>query len=87
MEKLGVKVDLYGGTRHSTVTAMGEYFSKEDLKSASGNTSKAFERYFQAERSKAKKLTAKYKEITANQQIINDSKVVDFKQDTENIKK
>jgi len=86
--ELGVSgVDLYGGTRHTTTTAMGEFFSKEDLRSATGNVSKAFERYFQADRSKAQKVSAKIKEITSNQRIINGKKVVDLKQHSENTNK
>jgi len=47
--ELGVNgVDLYGGTRHSTVTAAGEHFTPEQIKQATGHaTNKAFERYFQ----------------------------------------
>jgi len=47
---LGVQgVDLYGGTRHSTVTALGEHFSPEEIMgNGSGHTTnKAFARYFQ----------------------------------------
>jgi integrase len=46
---LGVKdVDLYGGTRHSTVTALGEKLSPEQIRAGTlHSTSKAFERYFQ----------------------------------------
>jgi integrase len=45
---LGIEsVDLYGGTRHSTVISLGELFTPEQLKQASmHNTNKAFERYF-----------------------------------------
>jgi hypothetical protein len=48
---LGVKgVDLYGGTRHSTVTALGEKLSPEQIKAGTlHSTNKAFERYFQGE--------------------------------------
>lgn len=51
---LGVDgVDLYGGTRHSTVTALSNQFSREEIKEygTGHDTSKAFERYFQAETS------------------------------------
>ncbi|MGD8387353.1 MAG: hypothetical protein PVG49_09425, partial [Desulfobacteraceae bacterium] len=47
---LGIKdVDLYGGTRHSTVTALGERFTPEEIMGdGSGHTTnKAFARYFQ----------------------------------------
>lgn len=40
-------VDLYGGTRHSTVIHLGQWFTPEELKAASfHSTNKAFERYF-----------------------------------------
>ena len=44
-------VDLYGGTRHSSTTAMAAIFSKEELKThgTRHGTNKAFERYCQAE--------------------------------------
>ncbi|MEW6291007.1 MAG: hypothetical protein AB1545_14265 [Thermodesulfobacteriota bacterium] len=56
---LGIEgVDLYGGTRHSTVTALSRYFSRDEIKEhATGHdTSKAFERYMQAEASKSLKM-------------------------------
>lgn len=45
---LGIRdVDLYGGTRHSTVIALGSEFTPEQLKAASfHSTNRAFERYF-----------------------------------------
>jgi integrase len=44
-------VDLYAGTRHSTVTALGEYFTADDLReSGTFHASEAFERYFQVRR-------------------------------------
>ena len=45
---LGIEgVDLYGGTRHSTVVHLGQHFTPEQLKAASfHSTNKAFERYF-----------------------------------------
>jgi len=50
-ENLGITdVDLYGGTRHSTVKYLRQYFSFEEIKIASmHSTNKAFERYFQFE--------------------------------------
>jgi len=49
-ENLGVKgVDLYGGTRHSSATALREFLSPEQIKLGTmHSTNKAFERYFQA---------------------------------------
>jgi hypothetical protein len=48
-EKLGIKgLDLYGGTRHTTTTALAKKTGKENAKKASGHeTNKAFERYCQ----------------------------------------
>ena len=46
---LGVEdVDMYGGLRHSSATALREHRTPEEIKKGSGHTtSKAFERYFQ----------------------------------------
>jgi hypothetical protein len=50
-------VDLYGGTRHSTVTALGEKLSPEQIKAGTlHSTNKAFERYFQAEARNARQV-------------------------------
>jgi integrase len=48
-EELGIKgLDLYGGTRHTTTTALAKKAGKENAKKASGHeTNKAFERYCQ----------------------------------------
>jgi len=48
-ENLGVDgVDLYGGTRHSSATALKNYLSPEQIKAGTmHSTNKAFERYFQ----------------------------------------
>lgn len=48
-ESLGIHgVDLYGGTRHSSATALREHFSFEEVRELTGhNTNAAFERYFQ----------------------------------------
>jgi len=45
---LGIEdVDLYGGTKHSTVVHLGQFFTPEQLKAASmHSTNKAFERYY-----------------------------------------
>ena len=43
-------VDLYGGTRHSTVRELRKYRTPEEIKLGSmHSTNKAFERYFQVE--------------------------------------
>jgi hypothetical protein len=48
---LGVQgVDLYGGTRHSSATALREHFTPEQIKRATMNsTNQAFERYYQTD--------------------------------------
>lgn len=48
---LGVEgVDLYGGTRHSTATALRKYFSPEQIRrDGTRHSSKAFDRYLQAQ--------------------------------------
>jgi integrase len=48
---LGIEnVDLYGGTKHSTVRGMREYFRPDEIRQGTGIVSnKAFERYFQHE--------------------------------------
>jgi hypothetical protein len=48
-ENLGVQgVDLYGGTRHSSATALKDRLSPEQIKAGTmHSTNKAFERYFQ----------------------------------------
>ena len=56
---LGVEgVDLYGGTRHSTASAMGAYFTREDLKDhgTMHATNKAFERYMQHQAAPSRKI-------------------------------
>ena len=70
-----VDVDLYGGTRHSTATALGDVCSPEEVKDATGHSSKAFERYFQATASRAKKVTTKVKGLSDTyQHLININK-------------
>ena len=50
-QNLGIEgVDLYGGTRHSTVRELRKYRTPEEIKLGSmHSTNKAFERYFQVE--------------------------------------
>jgi integrase len=61
---LGIEgVDLYGGTRHSTATALGRICTPEEVRDATGHTSKAFERYFQNKQARALKVTQKIKEL------------------------
>lgn len=61
---LGIEgVDLYGGTRHSTATALGQICTPEEVRDATGHTSKAFERYFQNRQARALKVTRKIKQL------------------------
>ena len=70
--ELGVEgVDLYGGTRHSTTTALSEVCTPEEVKSATGHVSKAFERYFQNKQARAKKVTKKIKALRGSNQPLN----------------
>jgi len=48
-QKLGIKgLDLYGGTRHSTTTALAKKAGRDNARKASGHeTNKAFDRYCQ----------------------------------------
>jgi len=48
-DNLGIEgVDLYGGTRHSTATALREFLSPEQIKAGTmHSTNKAFDRYLQ----------------------------------------
>ncbi|MBW2613714.1 MAG: hypothetical protein JRE12_15340 [Deltaproteobacteria bacterium] len=71
--ELGIEnVDLYGGTRHSTATALGNVCTPEEVKDATGHSSKAFERYFQGKASRAKMVTVKIKKLSgAYQHLIN----------------
>ena len=49
-KNLGIEgVDLYGGTRHSTVTELREVFSPEEIRRSGTlhTTNKAFDRYLQ----------------------------------------
>ena len=58
-------VDLYGGTRHSTTTALSEYFTKEQLRESGTMhaTNQAFERYMQTQKNDSLKVYQKAQEI------------------------
>jgi hypothetical protein len=64
---LGVEgVDLYGGTQHTTITALGMICTPEEVKNASGHSSiKAFEHHFQNRRTRRLKVTTDIKELQA----------------------
>jgi len=64
-DNLGVEgVDLYGGTRHSTATALGKICTPEEVQDATGHASKAFQRYFQNKQARALKVTEKIRTMT-----------------------
>jgi integrase len=53
-------VDLYGGTKHSSITALSAFFSPEEImESAKISTNKAFKRYLQTDAEKVKILYRK----------------------------
>jgi hypothetical protein len=65
-DKLGVKdVDLYGGTKHSIVTALGEFLIPEQIKRGGTGSAinKAFERYFQPCRTESVKVVSTIKKL------------------------
>ena len=73
MKNLGIEgVDLYGLTRHSTVTALGEYFTEEDLMKhgTTHKSNKAFRRYMQAQRNESIKVYAKAREMQEGVKIV-----------------
>jgi len=57
---LGVEgVDLYGGTRHSSATALRHHFTPEQIKRATmHSTNQAFERYYQTDGEELRKIYA-----------------------------
>jgi integrase len=70
-DNLGVEgVDLYGGTRHSTATALGQICTPEEVKDATGHVSEAFERYFQGRQARALNVTKKIRRLDSNQGLI-----------------
>lgn len=59
-KNLGIAgIDLYGGTRHSTATALGGICTPEQVKDATGHCSPAFARYFQGQAARSRGITAK----------------------------
>ncbi len=69
-DNLGVKgVDLYGGTKHSTATALGEFLTPEQIKrgGTGSATNKAFERYFQLRRTESAKVVSAIKKMQKKQ--------------------
>jgi hypothetical protein len=74
---LGIEgVDLYGGTKHSTITGLSKVLSYEEIKAGSfHSTNKAFDRYFQGKQSKAQMVYSKVKNL---QQTYNQKEVVEI---------
>ena len=64
-ENLGIEgVDLYGGTKHSTVTPLGKVMSPEQIKHGTmHSTNEAFERYFQGQSANAKAAYAEARKL------------------------
>jgi hypothetical protein len=65
-DNYGIKgVDLYGGTKHSTATALGDFLTPEQIKrgGTGSATNKAFERYFQPRRSETAKVVSTIKKL------------------------
>jgi len=59
-------VDLYGGTRHSTATALREFYSPEEIRrNGTRHQSKAFDRYLQAQNEDSLKMSQAATEITS----------------------
>lgn len=76
-KNLGIEgVDLYGGTRHSTTTALSEHFSEQQIMDAGSihKTNKAFKRYYQAQRNMSIDIYQKVSEMQKDGE-----KVVPFK--------
>ncbi len=79
---LGIKgVDLYGGTKHSTATALGEVLTPEQIKrgGTGSATNKAFERYMQPHRNEATRVTAAIRSLQKRKK----AEVIDLKQKRE----
>ena len=60
-KNLGIDgVDLYGGTRHSSTTALREAFTPEQIRNSGTlhSTNKAFDRYLQNKADDARKIYA-----------------------------
>jgi len=68
-ESLGIeKIELYGSTRHSSVQALGQFFSPEEIRihATVHDTNKAFERYFVRQLSQARKIYKKSDQLLGN---------------------
>ena len=80
---LGIQsVDLYGGTKHSTATALGELLTPEEIKrgGTGSATNKAFERYFQPRRTESLKVTSAVRQLQKKER----GKVIKLRKKNEN---
>jgi integrase len=79
-KNIGIEdIDLYGGTRHSTINAMGKYFTKEQLKEDGTlhRTLAAFDHYFTDKRDDSIKIFEKIREV--QETCLNDNNVINIK--------
>ena len=78
---LGIEdVDLYGGTKHSSATALRKYRSPEEIKKATMHTTnKAFERYFRMDLDDVRDIYADT-HLTPNKVSDKKGQVIDFKE-------
>jgi hypothetical protein len=72
-KNLGITgVDLYGGTKHSTVTALGKTLSPEQIqRGATGHASDAFKRYMLPDKNEATLATMEIDRLQGDQHVIN----------------
>jgi len=77
---LGIEdVDLYGGTKHSSATALRKFRTPEEIRKATmHSTNKAFERYFRMELDDVRDIYADT-HLTPNQVSFEKGQVVDIK--------
>jgi integrase len=71
--------DLYGGTRHSTMTAMSEFMSPEEIQQASGHrTNQALMRYLQGRSRYAQKATDVIADMQNRARSKDNSEIIQF---------
>jgi len=72
-KNLGITgLDLYGGTKHSTVTALGKKLTPEQIqRGATGHASDAFKRYMLPDLNEANLATMEIEKMQADQHVIN----------------
>ena len=62
---------MYGGTRHSTATALSKHLTPEQIKRGTMHkTNKAFERYFQGKAQDALMVYEKISEVRTDNKVI-----------------